>query len=336
MSDLINDSSNKKSRLGRGLGSLLGGSGQGLDTSFSSPTATPAPPANTTSGTVNAATKTVAPALSTAANTLPPEARIWQVSIDKLIPGNFQPRTHFEKSKLEELASSIRQNGILQPIVAKRKTDGKFEIIAGERRWRAAQIAGLHQVPVILKTIGNQATLELALIENIQREDLNPIEEAEAYHRLVEEFSLTQQQVADKVGKERATVANSLRLLNLTEPARKLLVEGKISQGHAKVLLALANPADQMKWAKAVSEDNLSVRQLEKMVAKANDASTKKSVAPNDIGNVTQRLIAGLSEELQKSLGTKVSIDYNNSHGKISIHFYSDEELTGLVERLKK
>lgn len=336
MSDLINDSSNKKSRLGRGLGSLLGGSGSGLENSFSTPNPTPAPAPSAAAATVNVAAKPATPTLATAANTLPPEARIWQVSIDKMIPGNFQPRTHFEKSKLEELASSIRQNGILQPIVAKRKPDGKFEIIAGERRWRAAQIAGLHQVPVILKTIGNQATLELALIENIQREDLNPIEEAEAYQRLVEEFSLTQQQVADKVGKERATVANSLRLLNLTEPARKLLVEGKISQGHAKVLLALSSPADQMKWAKAVAEDNLSVRQLEKMVAKANNTGSQKASTTNDIGNVTQRLIAGLSEELQKSLGTKVSIDYNNSHGKISIHFYSDEELTGLVERLKK
>lgn len=334
MSDLINDSSNKKSRLGRGLGSLLGGSGAGLENSFSTPSSTPAPAPSATPVTTNVAAKPAAPA--TAASTLPPEARIWQVSIDKLIPGNFQPRTHFEKAKLEELAGSIRQNGILQPIVAKRKSDGKFEIIAGERRWRAAQIAGLHQVPVILKAIGSQATLELALIENIQREDLNPIEEAEAYRRLVEEFSLTQQQVADKVGKERATVANSLRLLNLTEPARKLLVEGKISQGHAKVLLALTSPEEQTKWAKTVAEDSLSVRQLEKMVAKANHADTKKAASTTDIGNVTQRLIAGLSEELQKSLGTKVSIDYNNSRGKISIHFYSDEELTGLVERLKK
>lgn len=334
MSDLTNDSTNKKSRLGRGLGSLLGGAGAGLDAPVSSPSmpgTAPLSPSQTQSA------KPAATTLATAANTLPPEARIWQVSIDKMIPGNFQPRTHFEKAKLEELAASIRQNGILQPIVAKRKADGKFEIIAGERRWRAAQIAGLHQVPVILKTIGNQTTLELALIENIQREDLNPIEEAEAYRRLVEEFSLTQQQVADKVGKERATVANSLRLLNLTESARKLLVEGKISQGHAKVLLSVTDPAQQSKWALVVAEDNLSVRQLEKAVAKANEAGAKKADAAAEMGaNVTQRLIASLSEELQKSLGTKVSIDYNNSRGKISIHFYSDEELTGLVERMKK
>ena len=332
MSDLINDSTNKKSRLGRGLGSLLGGAGAGLDT----PTATT--PAPTAAATTPAATAkpAVAANISAAASALPPEARIWQVPIDKMIPGQFQPRSHFEKAKLEELASSIRQNGILQPIVAKRKVDGKFEIIAGERRWRAAQIAGLHQVPVILKAIGNQATLELALIENIQREDLNPIEEAEAYHRLVEEFSLTQQQVADKVGKERATVANSLRLLNLAEPARRLLVEGKISQGHAKVLLSVSDPLQQSKWAQTVAEDSLSVRQLEKAISKTNDSAAKKSDAKADIGtNVTQRLISGLSEELQKSLGTKVSIDYNNSRGKISIHFYSDEELTGLVERIK-
>jgi ParB family transcriptional regulator, chromosome partitioning protein len=322
MADINTDLSNKKQRLGRGLGSLLGGASS-FDVSL---------PESGKSIDIKESVGVQASRLPTAESTVPAESRVWQVAIDRLQPSGFQPRTHFEKGALEELANSIRQNGILQPIVARRIDNKKIEIIAGERRWRAAQIAGLHEVPVILKTMKNQQALELAIIENIQREDLNPIEEAEAYLRLVDEFQLTQQQVAEKVGRERATVSNTMRLLNLPSSVQAMLSHGEISSGHAKVLLGTPDATNQEALAKRVRDQKLSVRQLEKLVqTKPKPAASGQ---PLDT-SVTQRLISGLAEELQKILGTKVNIDYLNSKGKISVHFYSDEELTQIIERLK-
>lgn len=321
MSNLINDSSNKKKSLGRGLGSLLGDPATVGTQSVKAPTSV--------ATTMNRPEAPPAPAI-------PAEARVWQVSIDKLRPSVYQPRSHFEKSKLEELSQSIKGSGILQPIVARKLANGSFEIIAGERRWRAAQLAGLHEVPVILKTLGDRETLELALIENVQREDLNPMEEAEAYSRLAQEFNLTQQQVAEKVGKERATVANAIRLLQLPEEVRDMISTQQITTGHAKVLLALPQPKDQTKWAKKVRDENLTVRKLEKFVQEALVPEKKAPATGSLDTNVTQRLITGLSEELQKLLSTKVTIDYSNSKGKISIHFYSDDELSQLIEKVKQ
>lgn len=319
MSNLIHDSSNKKKPLGRGLGSLLGD--------------------KPTSGMqAGQAAQSAAPVTTQASQMqIPPESRVWNIGIDKLRPSAYQPRNHFEKSKLEELAQSIKANGILQPIVARKLQNGSFEIIAGERRWRAAQMASLHDVPVILKNYTDRETLELAIIENIQREDLNPIEEAEGYQRLASEFSLTQQQVAEKVGKDRATVANALRLLALPPEIREMLVRSEITVGHSKVLLALPNTQDQIRWARKVRDENLSVRKLEKEVQQILVPDPKKN-KPTELmsGNVTDKLVAGLSDELQKILGTKVSIDYAQSKGKISIHFYSDEELSDLIEKLRE
>lgn len=338
MSDLMNENTNKKQRLGRGLGSLLGNNDNLNITEMPGPN-----PGHINRQNPIATNLTGQPAVKpTALNTqdiqpaVPPEARVWQVGIEKLVASEFQPRSHFEKEKLEELAQSIKQNGILQPIVARKLASGRFEIIAGERRWRASQIAGLKEVPVILKTLSDQSALELAIVENIQREDLNAIEEAEAYQRLATEFKLTQQQVAEKVGKERATVANSMRLLMLAMPIREMLVKNEISAGHAKVLLSLTNLEKQIEIAKRIPQQKLSVRQLEKIVASevVEKTGTQKDQMPES--NVTQRLISGLAEELQKILGTKVSIDYLNSKGKISVHFYSDEELTQLVDKLKE
>lgn len=333
MSNISTDSQNKKPRLGRGLGSLLGGSqadlsgptAPQLSSNASKPTEVQSPALDK---------KTTAPAEASAN----PESRVWQVAIEKLQPGSFQPRTRFEKEKIDELAQSIKQNGILQPIVARRIDGTKLEIIAGERRWRAAQVAGLHEVPVILKVMKNQQALELAIIENIQREDLGPLEEAEAFNRLMLEFGLTQQQVAEKVGKDRATVANTLRLLNLVPTVRALLEAGEISAGHAKVLLGINDVEKQAQLAQKISQTKMSVRQAEKLAQETNAISKSvqsevATLAPDK--NVTQRLIMGLAEELQKILGTKVNIDYNNSKGKISVHFYSDEELTQIIERLK-
>ena len=274
---------------------------------------------------------------STLSGAVPPEARIWQIAIDKLSPGEFQPRTEFEKEKLEELATSIKQNGILQPILARKVASGKYEIIAGERRWRAAQLAGLHSVPAVLKAMSNQEALEIAIIENIQREDLNPIEEAEGYRRLATEFSLTQQQVAEKVGKDRATVANAMRLLQLPELIRLMVTKSEISAGHAKVLLSLADTKKQIYWAEKAKANSLSVRELEKSVA-GEIAVLKGDKLPHLLteDSVSQQLITGLTDELQKNLGTKVGIDYKKGKGKIQIHFYSDEELTNLIDRLKE
>ncbi|MEZ0390801.1 MAG: ParB/RepB/Spo0J family partition protein [Pseudobdellovibrionaceae bacterium] len=327
MSELTKDNQNKKARLGRGLGSLLGGGSDSLSTP--PPQATPAPnlPKMDTQTTQMNIQKEPA---------LPPEARVWQVAIDKLSASEYQPRNHFEKDKLEELAASIKQNGILQPIVARKLPSGRFEIIAGERRWRAAQLAGLHEVPVILKTLENQAALELAIIENIQREDLNPIDEAEAYQRLSSEFSLTQQQVADKVGKDRATVANAMRLLALPKAVKDLVIQKEISTGHAKVLLSLTNPQKQVELAKRISQQKISVRQLEKLVVAEAAGTVAEPSAPNNQDLMKQKLVSTLAEDLQKTLGTKVTIDYRQSKGQVSIHFYSDEELTQIVERLKE
>lgn len=325
MSELNKDNHNKKARLGRGLGSLLGGANEALNTPSQPQKAAPAV---TTHEHSVSSQPTSAPISS--------EARVWQVAIDKLVASEYQPRIHFEKEKLAELAASIQQNGILQPIVARKMPNGKLEIIAGERRWRAAQLAGLHEVPVLLKNLENQAALEMAIIENIQREDLNPIEEAEAYQRLANEFQLTQQQVAEKVGKERATVANAMRLLALPSVVRDMVIKAEISAGHAKVLLSLPSPAKQIEFAKKITQQKMSVRQTEKAIAAEVASLAVKAQPEAPQQQVKQKLVTGLAEDLQKVLGTKVTIDYLNSKGRISIHFYSDDELTQIIGRLKE
>ncbi|WP_374000935.1 ParB/RepB/Spo0J family partition protein [Bdellovibrio bacteriovorus] len=336
MSDIaVESSNNKKKGLGRGLGSLLGGPAPAAEmpavkapaTSINNVNSAPAP------ATPAAAPQVVA---TPVAPPVDPESKIWKVAIDKLSPGQFQPRKQFDKEPLQELAQSIKENGILQPIVARRTASGKLEIVAGERRWRASQLAGLHEVPVILKNYDDKQALELAIVENIQREDLNPIEEAEGYSRLISEFKLSQQQVAEKVGRDRATVANAVRLLSLPEQVKEMISGNELSVGHAKVLLSLQDPKKQIEFAKKVLNEKIAVRKLEKMVQAVVKGQEEVEEAPTFDSNVTQRLISGLSEELQKMLGTKVNIDYANSKGKISIHFYSDDELTNLVDRLKE
>ncbi len=319
MSEITN---NKKARLGRGIGSLLGGA----DIEESQPaTKTPVSAPNSSS------------AAAQALSVLDETQKIWSVGIERIVPNARQPRKVFNPDDLKDLSASIKEKGILQPIVARRTTDGKFEIIAGERRWRAAQTAGLREVPVILKKIADQDSFEFAIIENIQRSDLNPMEEADAYDRLMRDFNLTQQQVADKVGKERATVANALRLLALPSELKAMVSGGVISAGHAKVLLSLESTAEQVRLAKIVAGEKLSVRATERLVAKTRSAPTGASSGHSKLNvDVSKRLIDGLSTELQKLLGTKVAIDYSNSKGKISISFYSDEELSQTVEKLRK
>ncbi|HEY8270051.1 MAG TPA: ParB/RepB/Spo0J family partition protein [Pseudobdellovibrionaceae bacterium] len=344
MSELNSESSNKKKGLGRGLGSLLSGGPtaegmasktmvEGLDNQIA------AIPAKTAQNSISRPIANSAPNQATAAPVAPisTEGKVWQVAIDKLSSGQYQPRKAFEKESLLQLSQSIKSNGILQPIIARKVAGGRLEIVAGERRWRAAQSAGLHEVPVLIKNFDDQETLELAIIENIQREDLNPIEEAEGYARLITEFKMSQQQVADKVGRDRATVANAVRLLSLPGEAKKLIVDGNLSVGHAKVLLSLTDTRRQIDLAKKVISEKLSVRKLEKLVADAQNLSSSTTTSQSDVQHsVTQRLISGLSDELQKILGTKVNIDYANSKGKIVVHFYSDDELTQIADRLKQ
>jgi ParB family chromosome partitioning protein len=264
---------------------------------------------------------------------VPDNQRIWQVDIEKIGANPFQPRRLFDTEKLKELSESIREKGILQPIIARRITNDSFEIIAGERRWRAAQLAGVAKVPVILKEVANQESLELALIENIQRHDLNPIEEAEAYRRLADEFSLSQQEVSQKVGKDRATVANSLRLLGLPKDVKDMLSRGEISTGHAKVLLALNDPAKQSELAKKINSEKLTVRAAEKLV----QAVARRQGAAGEHLNidVSASLVKGLQDDLTKILGTKVEIAYQGGKGNINIRFYTDEDLTRIIERIK-
>jgi ParB family chromosome partitioning protein len=355
MSDKSQETQNKKGRLGRGLNSLLGGAQannndtvpeknqQILTASSSQQKTTVTPVAATGVGaTSTAATQVTTASLvqpvntSTPSTQIPPEARIWKISIDKLNPNEYQPRQNFNKDTIAELAASIKDKGILQPIVARRHLNGTLEIISGERRWRAAQVAGLHEVPVLIKSVSDQDSLELALIENIQRENLNPIDEAEAYQRLADEFKLTQQQIAEKVCKDRATVANSMRLLALPSSVRELISQQEVSTGHAKVLLSLTDPKIQYQLAKKVLANKLSVRALEKLVQGIQKQPNETVEEVSNKEKTKIRLAEASSLELQRLIGTKVSIDYNMGKGKITLAFYSDEEFNDIVEKIKK
>jgi ParB family chromosome partitioning protein len=323
----------KKPALGRGLGSLLG---ESTKSAVTQPAYTEKNEPAFKEGFLER------PITSSSTSTpvaeppprIPDHARIWQINIADLAPNQKQPRQIFAPEALKELAQSIKEKGVLQPIVARKVKDGQFEIIAGERRWRAAQAAGLHEVPVILKNSADQEALELALIENIQRENLNPIEEAEAYNHLIQTYGLTQQQLADKLGKDRASVANILRLLGLGEVARAAVTYGKITMGHAKVLLAIQDPDLQENLCERIINKKLSVRDLEKEVAQALKPKAQPASSGLDL-DVSKKFMAGLSEELQKIVGTRTSIDYDKGKGKIQIHFFSDEQLNSIVERLR-
>lgn len=286
---------------------------------------------NTALAAEETANKTQAVTAQATQPAVPPESRIWNLGIDKLNPNEYQPRQKFNKETLEELAASIKEKGILQPIVARRHINGTFEIISGERRWRAAQIAGLKTVPVILKTVTDKDALELAIIENVQREDLNAIDEAEAYHRLITEFGITQAQAAEKVGKDRSTVTNALRLLALTTEVRDMVSSGTLSAGHAKAIASVEDVTRQVKIAKQAVDKKLSVRAIEKLVAgKLEEDQEGELLTPE------QKAAAALQQELQQALGTKVSIDYKLGKGKISLWFYSDEELNDITDKLRE
>lgn len=253
------------------------------------------------------------------------------VKLSKVEPNRKQPRQVFSKESLDELADSIKEHGMFQPILVQDRGD-HYEIIAGERRWRAARIAGLTEIPVIIANYSEEEILEISIIENTQREDLNPIEEAKAYQRLMTEFNCTQEEVAKKVSKSRSAVTNVMRLLKLCENVQKMLSSKELSEGHARALLTISNPEIQEKVAKQIVENSLSVRDVEKLV-KNLDAPEKKKTETNNEFDVFYKELA---ENLKNSLGTKVSISgKGDGSGKIEINFYSNDDLDRIITLLK-
>jgi len=259
-----------------------------------------------------------------------------EADIDRLSPNELQPRLAADEARLQELADSIRAHGLIQPIIVRPSPthNGKYEIVAGERRWRAAQRAGLLRVPIVVRDVKpgqEQSLLEMALIENIQREDLNPIEEALAYRRLTDDFHLKQEQIADAVGKDRATVANCLRLLKLPDEVRNEVAAGTLSMGHARAILGLTGEAEQRRAARDVIARNLSVRETESLVKKIADGGAPAVAAEPKPVDVHTR---AAEERLRLALGTRVRIVRHGTRGKIEIDFVSEEELTRLYDQL--
>ena len=254
---------------------------------------------------------------------------VQQVSVDAIQRNPRQPRIHFREEELTELAASIREHGVIQPLIVIPKPDGKFVLIAGERRWQAAQRAGLRTVPVIARQANNQEMLEIALIENVQRADLNALEEAEAYRQLVEEFGLSHEAVAKRVGKSRVAVTNTLRLLGLADVVKQALVDEKITEGHARALLMLSTQKAQASALQTIINLSMSVRHAEELVRKLAGQKlikAKKPVRNADVHDVEKRL--------QRSLGTKVALKHGKKGGTVTIYYYSNEELDSLLEKL--
>ncbi len=304
-----------KPALGRGLGALLGGASvagkpfPSAASAVASPAAEPAPAADS-------------------------RERVQRVPLGRVQPSALQPRKDFSPEALRELADSIREQGIVQPLIV-REREGHLELIAGERRWRAAQLLGLAEVPVIVREADDRAVLELALIENLQRENLNALEEAQGYSQLIGQFRLTQEDVAAKVGKSRAVVANSLRLLKLAPPLQAYLRDGRLSVGHAKVILGLATPRQQEQAAERILKDGLNVRQTEGLVAKlqapppGGDSAKGVPTPP-----VRDAHVSDLENRLRERLATKVRLRYAHGKGAVEISFFSDDELQRILDVL--
>ncbi|MBF0458942.1 MAG: ParB/RepB/Spo0J family partition protein [Nitrospirae bacterium] len=255
---------------------------------------------------------------------------IHNVEIEKVFPNPAQPRKHFDEGALAQLAASIAAQGVIQPVVVSRNGDGTFTLIAGERRWRASNLAGLIKIPCIIRDKNREDSLEISLIENIQREGLNPIETAAAFQRLIDEFGLTQENVAIKVGKDRATVANFLRLLNLPAEIRDFIVAGKLTAGHARAILSVSGPAAQLDAASHVIKNALNVRETENYCKKIAETKTPPPQQP-----LRDPFIASVEEELIKTLGTKVRINHDGTKGRIVLEYYSLEELNRLIDILR-
>ncbi|MFQ3573455.1 MAG: ParB/RepB/Spo0J family partition protein [Thermodesulfovibrionales bacterium] len=253
---------------------------------------------------------------------------ITYIPIEKIIPNEHQPRKTFNNERLQELADSIKEKGILQPVIVSRTDDGKYKLIAGERRWKAAGLAGLKQIPSLVKEYSSQDAIEIALIENIQREELNPLETAEAFHRLIQEYNLTQEELSKRVGKERATIANYLRVLRLPEEIKDYINNEDLTIGHAKALLTIDSKPKQIEAAREIIKKGLSVRAAEALCKKLSTPSAPKK-KPEKIPEVQE-----LEDKLKRALGTKVTIKHREKRGSIEIQYYSLDELDRLLEIL--
>jgi ParB family transcriptional regulator, chromosome partitioning protein len=302
----------KRQALGRGLAALIPGA--------------PAPPA---------------PGLIARRASDPPREGVRTIAVEEIHPSPGQPRTQFHDARLDELAASIRTQGIIQPLIVRARSgqgeNAGYELIAGERRWRAAQRAGLHEVPAVVRDVAPTQAFEMALVENLQREDLNPLEEATAYQRLVEEFGYTQEQLSDRVGKDRSTVANALRLLRLPESVRALVAEGRLSMGHARALLGLEAAAAMEKLARRVVSAELSVRKVEELVRKARQEQEQGRTAAPATPSARQPSTSArdLALRLTRALGTRVEVvEVGQERGQIAIHYHSLDQLDALLERL--
>jgi ParB family chromosome partitioning protein len=303
-----------KPALGRGLGALMGGS------VGKAPTSTPPPSA---------------PATATApAPAKPTGEQVQRIPVTRIVPCPFQPRKDFTEDSIKELADSIKEQGVLQPLIVRSK-NGSFELIAGERRWRAAQLAGITELPVLVREADDRKVLELALIENLQRENLNAIEEALGYSKLIKDFALTQEEAAVKVGKNRATVANLLRLLQLHPDVQNYVRSGLLSFGHARAILGITHPDSQKQIAEQVIREGLSVRATEQLVTDRNQQTTG---APSSNGLATKPPftpdvhITELQTRLQERFGTKVLLRYRKGKGAVEIRFFNDDDLDRVLD----
>lgn len=253
---------------------------------------------------------------------------VQRIRIETIVPNRYQPRHTFPQEELAELAASIKESGVLQPIMVRRKGDGIYELISGERRWRASKEAGLETIPVVVRNCSDQESLLLALVENLQREDLNPMETARAYSRMINEFGLTQDAIAAKVGRDRSSVANFVRLIHLHPEVQELVEGGTLTTGHAKAILGLQSTEEQLRIAKMVTAGTLSVRETEQLVELS---LVGKKRQPKTLRSSPW---AELEARLQKRLGTKVTIHPHKQGGKVTIHYFSPDELDGVVETL--
>ncbi|MEK7760661.1 MAG: ParB/RepB/Spo0J family partition protein, partial [Nitrospirota bacterium] len=259
---------------------------------------------------------------------MPELPEVQHLRIDAIVPNRYQPRQTFSSQELAELTASLKQNGLLQPILVRRKGDGIYELISGERRWRAAKEAGLETIQAVIRNCGDEESVVLALIENIQRADLNPMEMAKTYHRMMNEFGLTQDTIAQRVDCERSSVANIVRLINLPSEIQQLIETNQISMGHAKVILGLHDQNEQLRVAKLVVSKVLSVRETEKLIESTSVARKRRTK------ELQRTPWSDVEERLQKRLGTKVVIQKGKRGGKIVIHYFSPPELDGILETL--
>ena len=260
--------------------------------------------------------------------------QIVKIPVENIIPNRYQPRKKFNEETLKELAISIKENGIIQPVIVSNLGNGKYELIAGERRWKAAQLAGIPEIPAIIRDCSENERLEIALVENIQREDLNPIEEALAYKEILERLSITQDELSQKIGKNRSSITNTLRLLKLPEYIKEMLITGVLTEGHARAILALEDVDKMIAFADYIIQNNLSVREAENEVKKF--LEKEKYVSRETSEKKEDFILKNAEDELIRTFGTKVEIKGNRKRGRIEIHYFSDEDFTRLLEIFRK